>query len=152
MLVNWLNTEPKMTVNEGRYLMLIYRKEREELSHVRTMDLARSFGVQPATVTEMLQKLAERSLLKYTRYRGVKLTEKGVAIAQRLLRKHRLLEVLFVNTLNYNVQDACNEASKLDHHASENLVNNICRTYGHPEICPCNKTIFGDGECGRESH
>jgi len=152
MMVNGLNTEPKITVNEGRYLTFIYRKQQEELCRVRTTVLAKAIGVRPATVTEVLQRLAERGLLKYTRYHGIGLTEEGIVEAQRLLRKHRLLEVLFVRALNYDVQKACDEASKLDHYASENLVNNICRTYGHPETCPCNKTIFSDGECGRESY
>jgi len=142
-----LITEPKMTVNEGRYLTFIYRRQQEESSRVRTTGLARSFGIQPATVTEMLQKLAKRSLLRYTPYRGVRLTEKGVAVTERLLRKHRLLEVLFVNALNCDVKDACNEASKVDLYASENLINMVCRAYGHPRICPCNKTIFHTDEC-----
>ncbi len=109
--------------------------------------MAKAVGVRPATVTEMFKKLAGRGLLKYTPYRRIELTEEGIVEAQKILRKHRLLEVLFVKTLNYDIEDACDEASKLDHYASENLVNNICRTYGHPEVCPCNKPISGDGEC-----
>jgi len=149
--VNALNAGLKITENEGKYLTFIYRKQNEELSRVRTTIVAKAVGVRPATVTEMLQKLAEKGLLKYTRYRGIGLTEEGLVEARKLLRKHRLLEVLFVRALNYDVQSACDEASKMDHYASVNLVNTICRTYGHPETCPCNKTIFGDGECGRES-
>ncbi len=136
-------------MNEGKYLKLIYRKQHEEFSRVKTTLIAKSVRVRPATVTETLQKLAEKNLLKYTRYRGVRLTEKGVAEARKLLRKHRLLEILLVRFLNYDVQRACDEASKLDYHASEELVNNICRTYGHPEACPCNKAIFSSERCKR---
>jgi DtxR family Mn-dependent transcriptional regulator len=146
-----LNVETGITVNEGKYLKLIYRKQREEFSRVKTTVVAKSVRVRPATVTEMLQKLAEKGLLEYRRYHGVGLTEKGVVEARKLLRKHRLLEVLFVRFLNYNVQKACEEASKLDHYASEKLVNTICRTYGHPETCPCNKLIFHHEGCGEGS-
>ncbi|RLI45395.1 hypothetical protein DRO69_05375 [Candidatus Bathyarchaeota archaeon] len=142
-----MNVEPRITMNEGKYLKLIYRKQHEESSRVRTTIIAKSVRVRPATVTEMLQKLAEKGLLKYRRYHGVRLTERGVAEARKLLRKHRLLEILFVRSLNYNVQKACDEASKLDHYASEDLVNTICRNYGHPETCPCNKTIFHGERC-----
>ena len=136
---------------EGKYLKLIYRKQCEESSRVRTTLIARSAGVRPATVTEMLQKLAEKGLLKYIRYHGVRLTEKGIAEARKLLRKHRLLEVLFVRSLNYDAKSACEEASKLDYYASKDLVTTICRTYGHPETCPCNKVIFSDKGCKGKS-
>jgi len=142
-----LSAETEITVNEGKYLKFIYRKQLEEFGRVRTTVMARSVGVRPATVTEMLQKLAEKGLLRYTRYRGVRLTKKGIVEARKLLRKHRLLEFLFVRSLNYDVQRACDEASNLDHYASEDLVNTICRTYGHPESCPCNKVIFSDERC-----
>jgi DtxR family Mn-dependent transcriptional regulator len=142
-----LNAESRITLNEGKYLKLIYRKQREEFSTVKTTLIAKSVRVRPATVTEMLQKLAAKNLLKYARYRGVRLTEKGVAEARKLLRKHRLLEVLFVSILDYDVKKACDEASKLDYHASEDLVNDICRTYRHPETCPCNRAIFSSETC-----
>ncbi|MFQ6080776.1 MAG: metal-dependent transcriptional regulator [Candidatus Bathyarchaeia archaeon] len=144
-----MSAEPGITVNEGKYLKFIYRKQHEEFGRVRTTVIARSVGVRPATVTEMLQKLAEKGLLRYARYRGVRLTKKGIVEARKLLRKHRLLEFLFVRSLNYDVQRACDEASKLDHYASEDLVNTICQTYGHPETCPCNKAIFSDEKCKR---
>lgn len=136
-----------ITTNEGRYLKFIYRRQVEEGDRVGTTGLAESFKVRPATVTEALQKMASKGLLKYTRYHGVELTEEGIARAQKLLRKHRLLEVLFVNFLKYDARRACDEASRLDHHASEVLVNTICQTYGHPETCPCGKAIFRDEEC-----
>jgi len=141
-----LSAEPRITVSEGMYLMLIYRKQYEESIRVRTTVMAKCVRVRPATVTEMLQKLAEKGLLKYTRYHGVGLTKRGMVEARKLLRKHRLLEVLFVRSLNYDAQKACVEASKLDYHASEDLVDTICRTYRHPQTCPCKKAIFtGEG-------
>jgi DtxR family Mn-dependent transcriptional regulator len=146
-----LSVESKVTVNEGKYLKLIYRKQHEEFSKVGTTLIARTVRVRPATVTEVLQKLAEKGLLRYKRYYGVELTEEGVVEAKRLLRKHRLLETLFVNGLSYEVQKACEEASKLDHYASEDLVNTICQNYGHPNTCPCNKTIFSDQGCKGKS-
>lgn len=99
----------------------------------------------------MLQKLADKGLLKYIRFHGVELTEKGANEARRLLRKHRLLETLFVRSLGYDVQKACEEASRLDYRASEELANSISRNYEHPQTCPCNKTIFSDEMCRDES-
>ena len=144
---NNLQRNLEVTVNEGRYLKFLYQEQREGSCRVRTTVIAKSFGVKPATVTEMLQKLSEKGLLRYTRYHGADLTKKGVIEAEKLLRKHRILEVLFVKLLNYSSQRACEEATKLDHYVSERLVNAICQAYGHPEVCPCDKPTFNDGEC-----
>ena len=142
-----MSAENIMTPNEGRYLKSVYRAQFEEGGKVRPTILARSFGVSPATVTETLQKLADKGLFKYTRYYGVELTEEGITEAQKLLRKHRLLEVLFVSQLNYDVEKAHEEASKLDYYSSRELINAICRTYGHPRVCPHNRPIFRDEGC-----
>lgn len=136
-----------MTENEGRYLKLIYRRQIEEDGRVGTTEMADIFNVQPATVTEVLQKLAEKNIVVYQPYKGVQLTEQGLQEAKELLRGHRLLEILLVHHLRYSVEEACREASRLDYHTSKKLVNKICRTYGHPELCPCNKTIFTDKDC-----
>jgi len=142
-----MSAELSITENEARYLKLIYREQCEESVKVSTTAVAKSFGVRPATVTEVIQNLSEKSLLQHRRYYGVELTREGIAEAQKLLRKHRILEILFTDLLKYDVQKACQEASKLDYHASRNLINAICRTYGHPRICPCEKPIFGDARC-----
>ena len=136
-----------VTENEARYLKLIYRKQCEESTKIGTTTVAKSLGVRPATVTEVIRNLSEKNLLRHKRYHGVEMTREGIAEARKLLRKHRILEVLFTDLLKYDAQKACNEASKLDYHASMKLINAICRAYGHPEICPCEKTIFGDARC-----
>jgi DtxR family Mn-dependent transcriptional regulator len=137
----------KLTKNEGRYLKLIYRRQVEEGKRLRTTEIAEVFDVRPATVTETLQKLAQKNILQYKPYQEAELTKQGLSEAKLLLRRHRLLETLLVNHLEYGVQEACREASRLDHHTSKNLINKICRTYGHPRLCPCNKPIFMDKDC-----
>lgn len=136
-----------LTENEGRYLKLIYRRQVEKQRKVRTTEMAQIFEVQPATVTETLQKLAQKNILRYEPYQGVELTRHGLSEAKFLLRRHRLLEILLVNHLGYSVQEACREASRLDHRTSKDLTDTICRNYGHPKLCPCNKPIFMDKEC-----
>jgi DtxR family Mn-dependent transcriptional regulator len=142
-----LSVKISLTPKEGKYLTFMYRKQVEEGKRATTTILAKSFKVNPATVTETLQKLAKKKLVEYTRYYGAKLTERGIVEAQKLLRKHRILEVLFVKFLKYDAEEACEEASIIDHYCSEDLINAICRTYGHPKKCPCNKIIFGDPKC-----
>jgi DtxR family Mn-dependent transcriptional regulator len=142
-----MNIEPKITENEARYLKLIYRAQRERSSKIRTTPIARYLGVKPATVTEVLQNLSNKNLVRHRRYHGVKLTKTGTTEARKFLRKHRILEVFLANILNCDAQLACREASKLDYRASRGLINAICRTYGHPKTCPCGKVIFSDPKC-----
>jgi DtxR family Mn-dependent transcriptional regulator len=142
-----LSVKISLTPKEGKYLTFMYRKQVEEDKRVTTTILAKSFKVNPATVTETLQKLAKKKLIEYARYYGAELTEKGIVEAEKLLRKHRILEILFVKFLRYEAEKACEEASKIDHYCSVDLINAICRTYGHPKKCPCNKTIFSDPKC-----
>jgi len=145
-----MGAELSVTENEAKYLKLIYRGQCEESTKVRTTAVAKSLGVRPATVTEVIQNLSEKNLLWHKRYHGVELTKEGIAEARKLLRKHRILEILFTDFLKYNAQRACNEASKLDYRASGSLINAICKAYGHPEICPCKKVIFSDPKCKKK--
>ncbi len=137
----------ELTENESRYLKLIYRKQEEESVNLKNSDLAEYFKIEPATVTEMLQNLAEKDLIKYKTYHGVDITKKGLEKARELLRKHRVLEVLFVKYLDFDPENACEEALKIDYHATSQLINSICKTFEHPDTCPCGKRIFKNQNC-----
>src|SRR5207237_8889637 len=60
----------------------------EEKGYARVVDIASSLRVKQASVTSMVQKLAEAGYLKYEKYRGLILTEKGRAVARRLRDRH----------------------------------------------------------------
>lgn len=140
----------KLTENECQYLKTIYRKQREQNRKIKTSSLAKTLNVSPASVTEVFQHLAKKKLLKHNPYYGIKLTEEGVEKAREQLRKHRILEILFVRLLNYTPKNACREASHLDYHVSRDLINSICQSFNHPQICPCKKKIFSSQEYGEE--
>ena len=119
--------EVNVTRKEADYLKLLYRKQIEEDDIVSTMILSRALKVTPATVTESFKRLAQKSLVEHRLYYGVKLTKRGIDEAESLLRKHRLLETLYVRHLNYSPTDACQEASKIDYYCSEDVTNSICK-------------------------
>ena len=58
-----------------------------------TGQLAQALGVSPGTVTSMLKTLSESNLVTYTPYEGVRLTAAGTALALRIVRRHRLIEL-----------------------------------------------------------
>jgi len=139
--------EKSLTPAESEYLKLIYTKQVEEGRKLRSSEIARFFNVHPATITDIFRKLTDKGLTRYKRYYGVELTEKGITEAQRLLRKQRILETLFVGHLKYDIQKSRIEASNIALYCSKELINSICQTYGHPKTCPCNKMILADNEC-----
>src|SRR4030066_1580799 len=59
---------------------------------VSTTEISRYFKIAPASVTEMLKKLAEKGYIEYSPYHGTTLTSEGKRIAEKTARKHRLLE------------------------------------------------------------
>ena len=147
-----MNAEVNVTRKEAQYLAILYRQQIEERNTVSTTILANTLNVKPATVTEWFQKLAEKRLVEYRPYYGVKLTQKERVQAEHLLRKHRLLETLYVKLFRYSPALACQEASRIDYYCSDAVTDSICTTYDHPVECPCHKTIVHNPSCGYETH
>jgi len=112
-----------------------------------TTELAKKLQVSPASVTEMVHKLVTKGMLTHEPYREIRLTEKGRETAINILRRHRLLEKLFVDFLGLSIESACEEASKLELQLSDHAVNSICVAFNHPSICPCGKPIYSDEKC-----
>ena len=108
----------------------------EEGKPVKTTDLAKSLGVVPATVTEGLQKLAGKALVKYEAYHGASLTSKGRKIAQKISRKHRLLERFLTDVLGFEPSKVHKQACEMEHTLSDEATIALCRALNHPDICP----------------
>jgi len=128
------------------YLKAIYSLEGKRV-YVKTTDLAQLFSVAPASVTEMLQKMAAEGFLYYEPYHGVRLTVQGRKTVMRILRGHRLIEKLLVDFVGLDAPTACKEASKLELVLTDRVVNGICRAFNHPTVCPHGEPIFKDKNC-----
>jgi Mn-dependent DtxR family transcriptional regulator len=76
---------------EENYLKTIYKlAEAEPGQDVSTNRIAAALATRAASVTDMLRRLAEKELLEYEKYRGVRLTPEGRRLALLTVRKHRL--------------------------------------------------------------
>ena len=79
---------------EDEYLEMMYEFfEQDKNGLVRTGELAEKLGVSPASVTEMLRRLATKGMVLYTPYKGAQLTDKGLVHGKRMKRRHRLAEL-----------------------------------------------------------
>jgi DtxR family Mn-dependent transcriptional regulator len=101
-----------------------------------TGQLAAALDVSPGTVTSMLKTLAESRLATYTPYEGVRLTESGRALALRVLRRHRLIELFLVETRGLSWSEVHEEAEHLEHAVSDRLIDRIDAHLGHPDTDP----------------
>ncbi len=95
-------------------------------------------GVAPASVTNMLQKLAAGSppLVEYERHRGVLLSSAGKKRALEVVRHHRLIETFLYEVLDYPIDEVHEEAERLEHFISERFEERIDAKLGHPKIDP----------------
>jgi len=103
---------------------------------VSTRDLSVRLDVRPASVTGMLQRLAEAGLVSYEPYRGVTLTDAGRRVALEMLRHHRLLETFLEQVLGYGWDEVHDEAERLEHVISERFEARIAESLGHPTRDP----------------
>lgn len=103
---------------------------------VTTGQLATAMAVAPGTVTAMLKTLAESGMADYRPYEGVRLTKEGRDVAMRMLRRHRLLELFLVKTLNLDWDQVHEEAENMEHAVSDQLVDRIDEFLGRPVVDP----------------
>jgi len=103
---------------------------------ISTSEIAEHFKIAPASVTEMLKKLAKKGHVKYSPYRGVHLTHKGFQVAERVTRKHRLLERFLHDVLRIREDRVHTEACAMEHALSDEAEESLCRFLSHPDRCP----------------
>jgi DtxR family Mn-dependent transcriptional regulator len=117
------------------YLKAVFTiTEREETA--ATSALAHLLDVQPASVTGMVKRMAESGLLEHVPYRGVRLTRRGEKEALRVIRRHRILETYLVDRLGYSWDNVHAEAERLEHAASEELIERMASRLEYPSHDP----------------
>lgn len=89
----------------------------EQKGYARVVDIASSLRVKQASVTSMVQKLAEAGYLEYEKYRGLVLTDKGREIAQRIQKRHATLSRFF-SLLGIDSETQRQDIEGIEHHLS----------------------------------
>jgi DtxR family Mn-dependent transcriptional regulator len=124
------------TLAEENYLKAIFHLELENEGEISTNAIAESMDTKPSSVTDMVQKLAEKKMLVYKRYKGAQLTEKGRKLAASVIRKHRLWEVFLVEKLNFHWDEVHEIAEQLEHIQSDELISRLDQFLGSPDFDP----------------
>lgn len=119
------------------YLKTIYVLADEgENERVSTSHIAEARDVKPASVTNMIQRLARLNLVDYEKHNGVKLTDSGRQIALEVIRHHRLIELYLMEALGFGWDEVHEQADILEHVISEKLEERIAAALDHPTVDP----------------
>ena len=124
-----------MTESVEEYLEALYTLT-ENGRAASTSSLARHLDVAPASVSEMLKKLAEKGYVQYSPYQGATLTEAGFELAQKMTRKHRLLERFLHDVLHIGNDKVHHEACAMEHALSDDTERAMCQKLKAPDRCP----------------
>ena len=117
------------------YLKVIYGLT-EQGEPASTSAIADLLEVQPASVSGMIKRLAESGFAEHERYRGVRLTETGRQEALRIIRRHRILETYLHDRLGFPWEEVHGEAERLEHAASDRLIERMAGALEDPQHDP----------------
>ena len=126
----------KISPSEEDYLKAIFHNTSIAQPLVTTTALALEMKTKPSSVTDMVQKLSDKLLVNYTKYKGVGLSASGRESALKIIRKHRLWEVFLVDHLHFSWHAVHEIAEQLEHIQSEALTERLDIFLGRPKTDP----------------
>lgn len=126
-----------LTFTEENYLKAIYNIQHDSAAgEVSVNEIAERMQTRPATVTDMLRKLSEKSLIHYEKYKKLRLSEHGTTQALQIIRKHRLWETFLHDKLNFSWDEVHEVAEQLEHIQSQKLIERLDDYLGYPQFDP----------------
>ena len=126
---------PSLTVEN--YVKTIYQIAVAQAGQPATTgQIAAALDVSPGTVTSMLKTLDAARLATHKPYEGVSLSRAGRLLALRVIRRHRLIELFLLRTLDMSWDEVHDEAEHMEHAVSDLLVDRIDAFLGHPDVDP----------------
>lgn len=140
------HTGPALTRSTEDYLKAIYLLE-ELGGPAQTSAIAQRLDVAPPSVSGMVKRLSESGLVEHAPYHGVQLTRAGKHAALRMVRRHRIVETYLTSKLGYDWDSVHEEADRLEHAVSDELVERMAMALGNPRYDPHGAPIpTKDGE------
>jgi DtxR family Mn-dependent transcriptional regulator len=108
--------------------------------------VAEMLGVSRASAGEMLKRLEGEGLIERGEQKEAILTATGRARAEKVVRKHRIIERLLTDFMGYTAAEAHVHADELGDTFSDDMVERIDDKLGHPERCPHGWPVDPDAE------
>ncbi len=126
----------RLSHSEENYLKEIFHLSGLTDKRVSTNSLASRLNSKASSITDMLQKLSDKKLVKYVKYKGCDLTKEGERIAIQIIRKHRLWETFLVSKLSFGWEEVHDVAEQLEHIDSAKLIDSLDRFLNYPKFDP----------------
>ncbi len=126
---------PELTKSTEDYLKAIFELE-FTTGAAQTRAIADALEIAPPSVSGMVKRLSESGLLEHVPYKGVQLTGSGKQAALRILRRHRILETYLTSKLGYAWDSVHQEAERLEHAVSDELIERMAMALGNPRHDP----------------
>jgi len=132
-----------LTVSKENYLKTIAEAESEG-EMVIAANLARWLGVSPPAVTAGLHRLKRDGMIRTGREGRIALTDSGRAIADRVLRRHHLIERMLTEMFGMEWYKVHDEAERLEHAVSEDFEARLVAVLGDAKPCPHGSLLESD--------
>ena len=124
----------------AEYCEAIFELEEDELDVIQAR-IAERLDISRPAVSEMIRRMAAEGLV--TVDGGIRLTADGLALAQRVVRRHRLAERFLTDVLGLNWAEAHHEAGRWEHVLNDKVELAMNRLLGGPTTCPHGNPIPG---------
>jgi DtxR family transcriptional regulator, Mn-dependent transcriptional regulator len=98
--------------------------------------VAEMLGVSRASAGEMLKRLERDGLIRRGQHKEALLTRKGRTRAERVVRKHRIIERMLTDFMGYTAAEAHVHADELGDTFTDEMIDRVAERLGHPERCP----------------
>ena len=98
--------------------------------------VAEMLGVSRASAGEMLKRLEKEGLIRRGEHKEALLTRTGRARAERVVRKHRIVERLLTDFMGYTAAEAHVYADDIGETFSDEMVERMEEKLGYPDRCP----------------
>jgi DtxR family Mn-dependent transcriptional regulator len=132
----------KTSVSREDYLKAIWEIVQEEQVPISAR-LAEDLAVTPPAVTAALKRMARDGYLRIARGGRIHLSAKGRRIAEHLVLRHRLAEKLLTEVIGVEWSKVHDEAERLEHGMSPEVVQLLLKRFGAESACPHGVPLFG---------
>jgi DtxR family manganese transport transcriptional regulator len=121
--------DDRTTERTEDYLEVIYELVQHK-GYAASIDIAECLNVRQPSVTKMMRRLAQSKLVDYEKYRGIRLTEKGIEIARAIHERHIILSE-FLRMIGVDENIASRDAEEIEHHVHPDTLRKLRQLLQH---------------------
>ena len=146
--------QERLSSGTENYLLCLYRMWEDDenptitqlTDALRRLPETEGLGTSVPSVAGMIRRMARQQLVEIGSDKRIRLTRQGMEGGEDIARRHRLAEWMVVSLLGMELHQAHNEAHRLEHGMSPQLMEKLVERLGNPRRSPYGRPIPGTGE------